>query len=503
MLLCCFAAVQVSAICQLLAEVQHLSKQQLQFVSLHSIGQLKLQATQLRSKLHQHVKQLQASDPLYQQIPYLGAAMEQVDCTVPAAAWRRAAKQNVAAGQDPLLGDTIISHAVGVDNGQLEQLQAAFAQLDSMLVDPAILEGLHQTISKAEAVLQRNMQLSSWLRAIAVCKQLEAGLPAPAELAADRQMLASELAALCAVLSPDQLAVQLQQHNLSGSGSSPLPPSFLLQLVSGFAAYRKQQLQCGGTEITSYAAVADICQSLQQIAEGSNMVGVAGTLVGQFELLQLLYRQKDALTGTISSGTARCSAILAPMGLLLLDAAVLVAPKDTRLLLKLTDCLQAQHLPSAVAGTSKKLMSEPGAASFVYRLAGGTSVEQPQQQRGVAGSGVQHAAQLEVFQTSAWLAQWQQGLAALKAVADSTGPTRPALNNNGTSLQGQLAAAVALAAACAAAAGCSSTICQQLQDHAVVRTSSKLVDQQQQQLAELEAQQRAAQNAVAKIQQSA
>jgi hypothetical protein len=487
-------ALQVNTIVQLLVEVRHLSdRQHLSSISLHSIEQLKVQLNSLRSKLRSHIVELQASNPLYKQIPYMGHGMEQEDCSIPAAAWQRAAGQQLGG---ELSAGSIGSHAVLVDAEQLEQLQAAFAELESLLLDPRSLQQHNSRIAAAEEVLQANMKCSSWLRALEVCKQLSAEHALDPKL---QQELATELAALCAVLSPDHLAVKLQQHSLARGGSSSssrsgvLPPTFVLQVTAGFAAFRRQHLQNRGQQRLSYADAAALCQHLQQAAEGSGGIASKGdSLIAQFELLQLLYRQSSALTDTISSGTNRCSAVLAPLGLTLVDAATLVAPADVSLLLKLAGSTPAS-MPSAEAATGCALYNASGAATFAYSVA---SQQQQQQLNAV-----------EVFQASAWLLQWQQGLLAIQsmAAAAAKADSQPQLvssSSSSSNIQGQLAASLALAAACATAAGSCSSAAGQLQGRAAVRTSSALLGQQQQQLAEIALKRRATEATISKLLQA-
>ncbi|WIA29986.1 hypothetical protein OEZ86_000084 [Tetradesmus obliquus] len=70
----------VSAICQVLAEVRHMSgSQQLAIISLHTISQLEMQLNGLRSKLRSHIVELQASNPLYRQIPDIDKLEERLE----------------------------------------------------------------------------------------------------------------------------------------------------------------------------------------------------------------------------------------------------------------------------------------------------------------------------------------------------------------------------------------------------------------------------------------
>jgi hypothetical protein len=476
---------QVSTICQLLAEVQHMSSSQhLVSLSLHSIEQYKVQLNSLRSKLRSHIVELQASNPLFKQIPYMGAGMEQQDCSVPATAWQRTASQDSTTG-------SIRSHAVLVDAEDLMQLQAAFAQVDSLLLDPRELEQQENRIEEAEALLQANMQCSSWLRALDICEQLMAeGLETQLQ-----QQLCTELAALCAVLSPDHLAVRLQQHSLTRSSSSRqgvLPQGFMPQTVAGFAAFRRQHLQSSGQQQHSYSDTAALCRHLQQAAEGSSSFASMGSsLSAQFKLLQLLYKQSAALTDTIGSGTTKCSAVLAPLGLTWLDAAALVAPQDAPLMLRLAGISQAYDHTTEVP-VAFPLSSASGAAAFTYTA---KNIQQPQPQHVI-----------EVFQTSSWLQQWQQGLQAIQAMTGAA--PMPGLQaeltqgSSSSSIQTQLAAAMALAAACGAAAGCCSNAVQQLQGLVAVRTSSALLTEQQQQLVQIQFERRAAEATLTKLRQS-
>jgi hypothetical protein len=496
--LCCLVLLQVSAMCQLLAEVQHLqqlTKQQLQTISRSSIDELSLQAKQLHGKLQQHIKHLQASNPLYQQIPYLGAGMEQQDCAVPAAAWQRdASKQPRDSLQDdhPLLQSSICSHEVLIDDEQLEQLQLAFAQLDSMMPDTAALEKHSEMISRVETVLQFNIQRSSWIRAIEVCQQLLAAqiAGAPAEQP-ESQQLAMELAALCTVLSPNHLAMQLQQYNLRcKSGSSILPPAFLHQVMSGFAAFKRHHFVHGQSQhLMGPAEVAEACWRLQEVADGNSSIAAMGEkLIGQFELLQMLYRQSAALTDTISSGTTSCSAVLEPMAFTLLDAVVLVDAGDVDLLLKLVGCssvvMEQQRKEASAACSPASNQQYPWGsdvslcvASFEYAAAD------------------HHQSALNVFQTSCWLKQWQQGVQAVHAVASAT-------SVDSSSLPSQLAAAVAVAAACAAASGCCGSAIQQLKQYAAVRMSCTVMGKNKEELGAIETARRAAESAVAELRRS-
>lgn len=462
--------------------------QQLATISLHTISQLEMQLNGLRSKLRSHIVELQASNPLYRQIPYMGAGMEQEDCSIPAAAWQRTAGE--AAAEELALGSSIGSHAVLVDAEQLVQLQAAFAELDSMLLDPTALQQHQDSINAAEALLQAKMQCSSWLRALEVCKQLTAEHGDDTQ---QPQQLAAELAALCAVLSPDRLAVKLQQHSLANSSSSrpaKLPPDFLLQVAAGYASFRTQHLQ-HSNQLT-YADTAALCRQLQEAAECSNGISSLGdSLIGQFQHLQLLYRQSAALTDTISSGTTKCAAVLAPLGLTLLDAAALVAPQDEALMLTLAGCSQADQLVANRAATFVP-SSQGGAAAFAYIASGS---QQQQQQQGA----------VEVFQVSSWLLPWQQGLRELQITAGAAtgaGCTAGIGGKSSSSIQSQLAAAMALAAACGAAASCCSSAVEQLQGRVAVRTSSAVAREHQQHLAQVQSQRRQAQAELAKLRQS-
>eukprot|EP00775_Hariotina_reticulata_P003371 gene3371-3646_t len=323
-----------------------------------------------------NVLHLQASNPLYQQIPYLGAGMEQQDCAVPAAAWQRdACKQPSGSPQHnhQLLLSSISSHEF-IDDEQLEQLQLAFAQLDSLLPDSTVLEQHSELISKVEAVLQFNMQCSSWNRAIEVCQQLLAvhNAGGPEDDHDDPQQLAVELAALCTVLSPAHLALQLQHHNLrSKACSGVLPPAFMHQVVSGYAAFKRQYLSQGCQQLMGPAEVAEACQWLQEVADGNSSIAAMGMkLIGQFELLQMLYRQSAALSDTICSSAANCSAVLEPMAFTLLDAAVLVAGGDLSLMLKLNrkELAAVETARRAAESAVAKLKNSSGADVHNHRL---------------------------------------------------------------------------------------------------------------------------------------
>lgn len=485
-----FLYVQITATCQLLAEVQRLAKQQLQLVNLHTIEQYKLQATQLRSKLKQYVKHLEASDPLYQQIPYLAAGMHQEDCTVPARSWQRAAAPSCAGAQQEqvaTLPADIGSHASWLDADKLEQLQAAFAHLDGMVADTGLIDSHNKAISKAEELLQSNLEVSSWLRAIAVCQQLEDTSTEHSDETGGTPGLLAELAALCAVVSPDKLAPSLQQYTVSQTTSGQqqiIPPGFLRHIVTDFASFRLQQLHSSGND--SYRAVCRVSRDLQQVCEAdSSIVNMGSKLIGQYELLQLLYRQRDMLATTIASGTKSSSAMLKPVGLSLLDAAVLISPEASHVLMQLAGCQQKQQV-SQQSFAECEVSSAAGAAAHVY------------QGVGLHNNGTPST---EVFMTSAWLPQWQQGILN---ISSSCSIMAAAMGNDddGDTLQQQLATALTVLAACAAAAGCSSCTSMELTECAKVRSSSALVQQQERELADLQLKLTSAQKRVQELRQS-
>lgn len=467
--ICCLC--QVAAICQLKAEVDYASKQ-LETVSQNSLDQLQLNLSQLQDKLSLHIKQLRANDPLYKQIPYLSTGMEQEDCSIPAAAWQHVAQQT----DDMVHG--VSSHAVMIDQQQLEDLQAAFAQLESQVPDPAVLKQHIEMADRAEELLRISMQLRSWSRALVVCQKLHTASNNGGSATETQQMLASELAALCANLSPDGLAVLLQHHQLSlNSGSvastdSVLPAGFLQQMVAGYAAYRLQQLK--STARMSRVDVATLCRSLQLTAEGSSSIlrDMGSTLIGQYDMLQLLYRQAAALADPINSGMTQCTAVLEPVSFTFLDAAALVAPTDMGLLLQVAGCSPLEGMVSQV----KSLAEQPpaGVADFAY----------PGARDAVA----------EVFGTADWLQHWKQRLPAAQIVA-GTAKAVPLLLP-------EISAAMTVTAACAAAAGSFSSNSRQFFQLAAVRASVCHTEESQQQLSELDAQRTAAQNALKKISSS-
>jgi len=460
-----------------------------QEVSRHVVQDLEFSVKQLESKLQQHIAELRARNPLYQQIQHLGSGLEQ-DCSVPPAAWQRSSSiRNTDQGN-------VSSHEVaGIGDPEhlehLEQLQTAFVQLQSLQPDPDDQARHGQSLSYVSALFRANSELASWQRLLQLCKLLlqpstTGGVVC--EAAEEQQQLEAELAALATLLSPGKLAVQLKQHKLqsaagggSGGGSSSvLPLGFVQHVVAEYASERRQLLL--QAKVVSYQDVAAMCRGLYAAAAGSvaGSTVTASCLIGQFDALQLLYKQLAELEdGSRSAGTGGSSQtcpLLLPVSMCLLDAAAAVAPEDAQLLVRMQGSDPALCSGSHLDGTNCI-----GAASFAYITSSGCATD------------VVH-----VFKVASWLPMWTQSLMGLHTTAGSW-PADSAPQAGGDRFSGQLAAALALAAACAAAAGCAAEQEEQLVQLAAVRSSADMANEQQHQLSANSKAQREVQAAINRI----
>ena len=469
---------------KLIGNCKHLisQPQELKGMSPYSIQNMQLEVGRLGEKLSQYRAQLRNSNPFYQQIPYLLQGLEQQDCSIAPGAWKRETSR--AAGADAAHVGELASHAF-VDIRSIEDLQQAFAVLESLRPEPSAVDAHEQLVSQAGALLQANVKISGWERMLQVCNLL---LDGDGRLSDDdMQELQGELQALAIALSPRKLALQLQEHHLqqqTSISSTALPAALVSNIVLDVVAEYAQSRR--DLPFISLKDAAEMCHQLQQCAFKGNISMGASVLAGQYDMLRLLFSQQTALDSALQGGMASSSALLAPVGFTFFDAAVLVVPEDTQLLIWLMGLpVDLQEQQSRLADTARL-----GVMDFVY--------------------GSSSSASVEVFQSSAWLPAWLKSLKGVAAAAAGSGADGGGVRDGSastmqSSLPAQLAAAIAVVAACAAAAGACVDNSDNILQHAALHTSAMdlgHIQEQLQQLQQLQKERSAVHSRISKHRQS-
>jgi hypothetical protein len=385
---------------------------QLAALSSAAAEDLKLEVRSLASKLDQHMAATRAANPLYQLVPYVMQGMEEGLAQVPADAWVPQAGSEDLAAHSPQ------------EEGILEQLQLAFEELNRLQPSREEINRHKQQAAQAGRMLQENAKLHQWERLLDNCSSIN---DAASTGMTDTRW--SELEALCTVLSPTELAVQLKQQDegqqqqqqeqpraAKSTHAQPvrrqLPTGFVQAVVTGYATRRAECLQLT-------ADSARLCHDLKQPPQ----FGIpAGTLAQQFSAIDVLFSRQAALEGALSSGLAGTAAVLAPVMFEALDAVAAVDPGNTSLLLAVSRISSAAT--AGMVGSNDVCGHQGGVAGFSCHPA---SLQE--------GS---NALAMPVFATDTWLPAWRQGMRQLV--------------RKSSPLAHSLAAAATLAAACGAAA---------------------------------------------------